>query len=58
MKTRKIAFSRLMLKNGEIIHREVVEFDENGLPLRHYPLSEELPFVEWEDKTFTWPNEE
>lgn len=51
---KQIAFSRIILPSGEVLHREVVVFDEDGKPLRHFPLTEETPFTEWYDKTFFW----
>lgn len=54
---RQVAYSRVVLPSGEVLHREVVVFDEGGKPLRHFPLTEESPFTEWYDKTFVYPKE-
>lgn len=34
--------------------KEIVEFDGNNHPIRHYKLMEELPFVEWRDATYVY----
>lgn len=49
----KIAYARVILPSGEILHREVVVFNEKNEAINHFPLTEELPFVEWRDDTFT-----
>lgn len=49
---RKIAFSCVVLPTGEELRREVVCFDSQGMPTDHFPLNEELPFVEWRDTTY------
>lgn len=49
---RKTAYSRVVMPDGSTRHRQVVEGDEHGHPLRIYPLTEELPFVEWRDETY------
>ena len=51
--TRQIAYSKVILPSGMILHREVIVFDSKGNILHHFPLTEELPFVEWKDETFT-----
>lgn len=50
----KIAFSRFHLPDGRVLHREVVEFGEDGAPVGHYPLLSELPFVVWKDEDYYW----
>ncbi|MDD7080339.1 MAG: hypothetical protein PUI06_06295 [Prevotella sp.] len=50
--TRQIAYSKVILPSGIVLHREVIVFDECGNVLRHFPLTEELPFVEWRDETY------
>lgn len=49
---RKIAFSHVVLPSGEMLRREVVVFNSKGIPIEHFPLTEELPFVEWSDTTY------
>lgn len=49
---RKIAFSHVVLPSGEMLRREVVVFNSKGFPIEHFPLTEELPFVEWSDTTY------
>lgn len=58
MKTKQIAFSKIILPSGEILKRHVVVFDENNQPTRHFPLSEEIAFTEWQDRTFYWTSDE
>ncbi len=48
------AYSRVVLPNGDILKRQVVEFSDDGIPLSYYPLKDELPFVEWYDETFSF----
>ena len=57
---RLIAVSRLHLPTGRILLRRVVEISATGEPLRHYPLTEELPHTEWRGGDYYWPkkNEE
>lgn len=50
---KRIAFAHVILQNGERKKREVVEFDEKGNVLTHFPLQEEIPFTEWSNKTYT-----
>lgn len=52
---KRIAFAKVCLPNGRILLREIVAFDPNGKPAAHFPLQEEIPFVEWKDATFVWP---
>lgn len=54
---RQIAYSRVILPSGQVLHREVIVFDNNGKVLQHFPLTQELPFVEWRDETFTLPHD-
>ncbi len=51
---RHIAFSTLIMPDGQELHREIVTFDNEGRPISHKPLNGELPFVEWRDETFIW----
>lgn len=51
-KCKRVAYARVVLPTGEVLRREVVEFDERGKVVVHFPLKEELPFVEWCNKTF------
>ncbi len=48
----KIAYARVILRSGETLHREVIVFNDNNEVTDHFPLTEELPFVEWKDETF------
>jgi len=43
---RRIAASHVTI-NGHDYRNHVVELDEQGLIIRHYPLTEELPHTEW-----------
>ena len=49
---KKIAYARVMLPCGETLHREVVVFNNHNEVIEHFPLTQELPFVEWKDETF------
>lgn len=51
---RKVAYAKVILPTGEALKREVVVFSPNGQPLSHFPLTEELPFVEWRDETYVF----
>jgi len=53
-KEKKICFARVQLPNGTTAKREVIVFDVAGKPVKHFPLTEELPFVEWHDETYVW----
>lgn len=55
MECKRIAYSRVILPTGETLRKEVVEFDECGNVVGHFPLTEELPFVEWHNETFVMP---
>lgn len=55
MECKRIAYSRVVLPTGETLRKEVVEFDERGNVVGHFPLTEELPFVEWHNETFVIP---
>lgn len=52
---RCIAYSKVTMPDGQEFRREVVVFDANGHPLRHFPLTCELPFVDWYDSEYCWP---
>lgn len=52
MKIKRIAYSRVILPNGDTLRNEVIEFDANQNVINHFPLTEELPFVEWHNETF------
>jgi hypothetical protein len=45
---RKIAVNRLLLPGGEILHQQVIEFDDHGHVVAYHPLSAEEPFTEWQ----------
>lgn len=49
---RQIAYARVILPSGKILHREIVVFNKNDEIINHFPLKEELPFVEWRNETF------
>ncbi len=53
---KKVAYSRVQLPSGEVLRREVVVFDAEGQPKAHFPLTHELPFVEWRDETYIYKN--
>lgn len=46
------AYAQVILPSGETLIRTVVVFDAVGKPIDHFPLTEELPFVEWHNTTF------
>ena len=52
MKNKRIAYPRVILPSGEVLRNEVIEFDENENVVNHFPLKQELPFVEWHNETF------
>lgn len=49
-----IAYAHLHLPGGQVFSRQVVEFDDEGHPLRFFPLTEETPFTEWRDEEYTF----
>lgn len=51
--SKRIAYACLVLPDGEEKRREIIEFDEDGNPLAHHPLTQEEPFTEWRDETYT-----
>lgn len=53
----RIAFAEIVLPDGKCLNRQVVEFDSEGTPLRHYPLQVEEPFVEWRKTTYCWSSD-
>ncbi len=50
MKT--FAVARLRLSDDTVLRNQVLEFDDHGNLLRHYPLTEELPFMVWKNEEF------
>ena len=48
---KRIAYAQVELPDGTLLKRQVVEFSE-GQYLRHYPLTEELPFTEWRNEKY------
>lgn len=52
---RKVAYAQVVLPTGHTLKREVIVFSPDGTPLAHFPLTAELPFVEWRDETFVLP---
>ena len=46
------AYSQVILPSGQVLRRTVVVFDAEGCAVDHFPLTEELPFVEWHNTTF------
>ena len=55
--TRKLAYHHIILPNGEKQDMVVVEVDEQGHYLSHYPLQGEEPFVEWVGGTYSMKDE-
>lgn len=51
---KQIAFAEVVLPDGEILHREVVVFDENLKAVSHFPLTHEIAFTEWQNKRYNW----
>lgn len=51
---KQIAFSKIVMPDGNVFSREVVVFDKNGKPIKHFPLQEEIAFTEWHNITFYW----
>lgn len=49
---RRTAYSRVVMPDGRVLRREVIVFAADGSPESHFPLCEELPFVEWRDETY------
>ena len=52
MKTRKLAYHHLIQADGKQEDLVVVEVDEQGRYITHYPLRGEEPFVEWVGGTY------
>lgn len=50
--SRRIAVSRLHTPEGDMLQNQVVEFDAEGYPICHYPLTEELHSTEWYPEDF------
>lgn len=48
----KRAYAQVILPSGQMLRRTVVVFDAEGRAVDHFPLTEELPFVEWHNTTF------
>lgn len=48
---KRIAYAQVELPDRTLLKRQVVEFSE-GQYLRHYPLTEELPFTEWRNERY------
>lgn len=55
---KQIAFAKVKLPNGDILQREVVEFNSQNEPIAHFPLKEEIAFTEWHNKTYVWPDKQ
>ncbi len=51
---RKIAFPRVIMQDGRVLRREVIVFDLQGLPIDHYPLTQEEAFVEWYNRSYNY----
>jgi hypothetical protein len=45
-KQRKIASNQILMEDGSVLTRSVVEIAE-GVVQQCYPLTQELPFTEW-----------
>ena len=54
MSLRRVAVSRLHLPDGRVLYNQVVELDGDVF-VRHYPLTEELPFTEWRGGEYFLP---
>lgn len=54
MSLRRVAVSRLHLPDGRVLYNQVVELDGDVF-VRHYPLTEELPFTEWKGGDYFLP---
>ncbi len=54
MSLRRVAVSRLHLPDGRVLYNQVVELDGDVF-VRHYPLTEELPFTEWRGGDYFLP---
>lgn len=44
---RKIAVNRLVLPGGEVLHQQVIEFNEHEKVVGYHSLVAEEPFTEW-----------
>lgn len=50
---KRIAISKLILRNGDVLKNQVVEIDETtNEVVNYYSLTEELPSTEWHDMTY------
>lgn len=54
---RQIAFARIVLPDGRVLERQIVQFDGRGTPVGHRALTHEEPFTEWHNETYRWPAE-
>ena len=52
--SRRIAVSRLHMPEGPVLSNQVVEFDAEGYPICHYPLTEEIHSTEWHPIDYYW----
>ena len=55
--SRRIAVSRLHTSDGDILSNQVIEFDSEGYPICHYPLTEEIHSTEWHPIDYHWQEE-
>lgn len=58
LRNKQIAFAKVILPSGEILRREVIKFNAEGLPESHFPLKEEIAFAEWYNTTYEWPDDQ
>ena len=54
MSLRRIAVSRLHFPDGHVLYNQVVEMC-GDVYVRHFPLTEELPFTEWRGGDYFLP---
>lgn len=55
---RRVAYAAVVLPSGEMLKHEIVVFTPHGVPVAHFPLMNEQPFVEWSKETFKFPTED
>ena len=54
MSLRRIAVSRFHFPDGRVLYNQIVELDSD-VYVRHYPLTDELPFTEWRGGDYFLP---
>jgi hypothetical protein len=45
------------MPEGPVLSNQVVEFDAEGYPICHYPLTEEIHSTEWHPIDYYWDKE-